>query len=86
MWAILLLNRFYFNKKNNYYRCFNNKILLDVYFYKLKIYNISLILSYVLFGFKYLDFKLFYIHLIIFFLSTIKLATSDNSKNGNGTD
>ncbi len=81
MWGILLFYRFYFNKKNNY-KCFYKNISFDVNFYKPKIYNIVLILMYIALGFKYLDFKLFFIHLIVFALATIKL----NKNSGNGTD
>ena len=82
MWAILLLNRFYFNKKNNYFRNFNDKILFDASFYKLKIYNVSLIFGYILLGFNYLNLKLFLIHLAVFVLATIKLnKNSQDSSN-----
>ncbi len=82
MWAILLLNRFYFNKKNNYFRNFNDKILFDGSFYKLKIYNVSLIFGYILLGFNYLNLKLFLIHLAVFVLATIKLnKNSQDSSN-----
>ena len=75
MWGISFLNRFYFN--NNNYKCFYKNILFDANFYKLKIYNVSLILMYIALGFKFLDLKLFFIHLIVFVISTIKL-----NKNG----
>ncbi len=82
MWAILLLNRFYFNKKNNHFRNFNDKILFDASFYKLKIYNVSLIFGYILLGFNYLNLKLFLIHLVVFVLATIKLnKNSQDSSN-----
>jgi hypothetical protein len=78
IWCILFLNRFFFNKNNNY-KWFNKSISFDANFYKFKIYNIALILMYIALGFKYLDFKLFFIHLTVFVLTTIKLNKNSQS-------